>query len=175
MVSGGWVLRLGLEIGPLGEDWGKGHDESLKGPVQHSRGFQGKVCASQRGKRSLLWGPSNSVGLQTARHCLHECQRWDGLGSVVPEGAAGWLPPKHVPEIGQSAMADPAPEVGMTSTTASTKLSAGKSHCPRLCYLALPRDSRPGASFPGEQTTPWGCTNFLQVSAATGFPCTSQL
>lgn len=61
-------------------------------------------------------------------------------------GQAGWLPPKQVSEMPRQSHA---PEVGMTSTVAPTKLSAGKSHCPYLCCLALPRDPRPGASSPG--------------------------
>lgn len=49
VVSGGWVFEArALEIGPLGEDWGKGHDESLKGPVQHSRGFRESLCQPER-------------------------------------------------------------------------------------------------------------------------------
>ena len=152
MLRGGWVLRLRLCRSDHRERTGvECHDESLKGLVQHSRGTPGKsLCQPER------W---EIVAVGAFQLCVLADSRT--LPSWMPEvrcaavcgprgGQAGWLPPKQVPEIGGKVpRQSPAPEVGMTSTMAPTKLSAGKSHCLYLCCLALPRDPRPGASSPG--------------------------
>ena len=50
VVSGGWVLRLGLwRLGHWERTGVEGHDESLKGPVQHSQGIPGKsLCQPEK-------------------------------------------------------------------------------------------------------------------------------
>ena len=99
-----------------------------------------RCCGGLPALRACRQQDTAFVNARGEMRCSLWSQRWASrLAATKASARDRWKVPRQ----------SPAPEVGMTSTVAPTKLSAGKSHCLYLCCLALPRDPRPGASSPG--------------------------
>ena len=171
--SGEWGLGAQTGLGGLPRDRSRLATVKIiwMGLYDIAQGVQGKVYAYQRGKRSLPWECSNSVGSQNAGPCLHKCHRWDELATVC--NSRSRKASMSVKGGGQQTSTVLTPGVAAT-----TKLWAGTGHC-----LHLPGEqpcSAKGSTTWGK--LPWGsawptseCGGIPQVSDAPGAPHTPQL
>ena len=168
--------------------WGLGFEDRAIGRGLGLRAMM-KVCAAQtrdsreksvpaRGLRDHCCGDlptlcacrqqdTASVNARGEMGCGLLSQRWTSRLAATKACAR---------DGGQSSTADPRPRGWHDIHCSLHQAVSRQKSRPVPVRLGAAKGPSTWGQFPwGSRRPAWGCSNFLQVSAATGFPCTSQL